>query len=150
MDSLLQSAKAYIISLMSHAGQSRTDDQQEPAIVENVVANMQKPAGSPPQKRFKFLAKKLTTPVTTEASLLTPDMELASYIVEYQAGKITTSGLEFWQQKQLVYSLLAPLALDLIFLPATEVYSERVFPCVATSVYKSRIDCQEILNAESS
>ena len=30
-----------------------------------------------------------------------PDMEVASYIAEYQAGKIT-SGLEFWQQKQLV------------------------------------------------
>ena len=70
--------------------------------VENVVANLQEPAGPPPQKRFKFLAKKPTTPVTNEASLLIPDMGLASYIVEYQAGKITTSGvsgLEFWQQK---------------------------------------------------
>ena len=56
---------------------------------------MQESAGPHPQKRFKFLANKVTTPVTTYASLLMPDMELASYIAEYLAGKITTSGLEF-------------------------------------------------------
>ena len=127
IDSLLLSAKAYIISLVSHAGPSRTDDQQEPMIVANVAANMQEPARPPPQKLFKFLAKKLTTPVNTEASLLMPDMELVSYIAEYQAGKIRTSGFEFWQQKQLVYYVLAPLALDLISMPASEAYSERVF-----------------------
>ena len=54
-------------------------------------------------------------------------MELASYIAEYQAGKITTSGLEFWQQKQLVYPVLVPLTLDLISVSASEAYSERVF-----------------------
>ena len=79
-----------------------------------------------PQKRFKFLAKKFTTHVTTEASLLMPHMELASYIAEYQAGKITTK-LEFWQQKQLVYPVLASLALVLISMPAADVHSERVF-----------------------
>ena len=88
---------------------------------------MQEQAGLLPQKRFKFLAKKFTTPVTTEAALLMPDMELASYIAEYQAVKITTSGLEFWQQKQLVHPVLASLALDLISMPASEVHSERVF-----------------------
>ena len=85
------------------------------------------PAGSLPQKRFKFLAKKLTTPITTEVSLLMPDMELASYIAEYQAGKITTSELEFWQQKQLIYPVLASLAIVLISMPVSDVYSERVF-----------------------
>ena len=88
---------------------------------------MQEQAGPQPQKRIKFLAKKLTTPVTTTASLLMPDMELAGYIAEYQAGKITTSGLEFWQQKQLIYPVLAPLALVLISMPASEVHSESVF-----------------------
>ena len=107
---------------------------------------MQDPAGPLLQKWFKFLAKKLTTPVTTDAALLMPDMKLASYIAEYQAGKIT-SGLEFWQQKQLVYPVWAPLALVLISMPASEVHSERVLACVATSVHRSGIDCQEILNA---
>ena len=88
---------------------------------------MQEPAGPLPEKRFKLLAKKLTTPVTSKAALLLPDMKLASYIAQYQAGKITTSGLEFWQQKQLVYPVLAPLALVLISMPASEVHSERVF-----------------------
>ena len=88
---------------------------------------MQEQAGPLPQKRFKFLAKKLTIPVTTEDSLVTPDMKLASYIAEYQAGNITTSELEFWQQKQLVYPVLTPLALVLISMPASEVHSERVF-----------------------
>ena len=88
---------------------------------------MQEPALPPSQKRFKFQAKKLTTPVITEASLLIPDMKPASYIAEYQAGKITTSGLEFWQQKQLVYPVLAPLAQVFISIPASDVYSERVF-----------------------
>ena len=87
---------------------------------------MQEPARPQPRKRFKFLAKKLTTPVTTEASLLIPDMKLASYIAEYQAGKITTSGLEFWQQKQLVYPVLAQLALVLISMPASKFHSVRV------------------------
>ena len=66
MDSLLQSAKAYIIGLVSHAGQSRTDEQQEPAFVENVVAYMQEPAGPSPQQQFKFLANNLTTSVSTQ------------------------------------------------------------------------------------
>ena len=88
---------------------------------------MQEPAVPLPQKRFKFLAKKLTTPVTTEAASLMPDMKLASYIAEYQAVNITTSGLEFWQQEQLVYPILAPLALVFISMPASEVHSERVF-----------------------
>ena len=74
-----------------------------------------------------IVAKKLTTPVTIEVVLLMPDMELASYIAEYQAGKITTSELEFWQQKQLVYPVVATLALVLISMPASEVHSERVF-----------------------
>ena len=56
-----------------------------------------------------------------------PDMELASYIAEYQAGKITTSGLEFWQQKQLIYPVLASLAIVLIIMLASDVHSERVF-----------------------
>ena len=85
---------------------------------------MQEPVGPPPQKRFQFLAKILTTPVTTDASLLMPDMELASFIAKYQAGKITTSGFEFWQQKQLIYPVLAPLALVLISMPASDVHSE--------------------------
>ena len=85
---------------------------------------MHEPAGPQPQKRFKFPAKKLKTPVATDASLLMPDMELVSYIAEYQAGKITTSELEFWQQKQLIYPILAPLALVLISMPASDVYSE--------------------------
>ena len=38
-----------------------------------------------------------------------------------------TSGLEFWQQKQLVYPILAPLTLDLISMPASDASSERVF-----------------------
>ena len=79
--------------------------------IENVVANMHEPAGLPPQKQFKFLAKKLTTHINTEASLLIQDMGLASYIAEYQAGKIMTSELEFWQQKQLVYPALSPCQL---------------------------------------
>ena len=56
-----------------------------------------------------------------------PNMELASYIAEYQAGKIMTSGLEFWKQKQLVYPVLAQLALVIISMPASEVHSERLF-----------------------
>ena len=88
---------------------------------------MQEPAGPQPQKRFTFLAKKLTISATTEVSLLMPDMELASYIAEYQAGKITTSGLELWQQKQLIYPVLAPLALVLISMPASDVHSAKVF-----------------------
>ena len=77
-------------------------------------------------------------------------MELASYIAEYQAGKIMTSGLEFWQQKQLVYPVLATLALDLISMPASEAILKKFLACVATSVHRSGIDSQEILNAQSS
>ena len=55
-----------------------------------------------------------------------PDMKLASYIAEYQAGKIMTSGLEFWQQKQVIYPVLAPLALVLISMPASDGHSEKV------------------------
>ena len=108
---------------------------------------MQEPAGPQPQKRLKFLAKKLTTSVTTDASLLMPDMELASYIVKYPAGKITTNGLEFWQKMQLIYLVLAPLALVLISIQLQRSILKEFLVYVATSVHRSGIECQEILIA---
>ena len=76
-----------------------------------------------------------------------PDVKLASYIAEYQAGKITTSELEFWQQKQFVYPVLAPLALDLISMPDSDVHSERVFSLCGDFCAQKWFECQEILIA---
>jgi len=37
------------------------------------------------------------------------------------------NGLDFWIVNEMKYSLLAPLALDLLSAPASEAYVERVF-----------------------
>jgi len=52
--------------------------------------------------------------------------ELASYAVDGKKYR-GTDALDFWLKSEAKYSLLAPLAEDLIAAPASEAYVERVF-----------------------
>jgi hAT family C-terminal dimerisation region len=63
---------------------------------------------------------------------LTVDMELECYNAEIN-NQNTESGISFWQDshRQQSYSLLAPLALDLLAAPASQAYVERVFSVCA-------------------
>jgi hypothetical protein len=56
------------------------------------------------------------------------DVELERYIGDIK-NKIIDNGLTFWldMKNQMSYSLIAPLAMDLLALPASQAYVERVF-----------------------
>lgn len=92
----------------------------------------------PPLKCFKFLAKKLTVPAAAaaEAAVPTVDVQLANYLADVQSGSIRATeqsdkpgfqALYYWQRIQSTYPSVAPLALDVLSMPASEAYAERVF-----------------------
>lgn len=85
----------------------------------------------PALKRFKFLSEKLqqsntgitqaANSLTTSASLLN---QLEQYMTEVQNNPTEKDAITFWRGRHASYSLLAPLAEDLVASPA---YVERIF-----------------------
>ena len=56
-----------------------------------------------------------------------PLIELGRYVQQVQNLPGITSALDFWQQNKGSYSLIAPLAEDLVSAPASEAFVERIF-----------------------
>lgn len=86
-------------------------------------------------KRFKFLAEKMksTNPtgttnssnsVTTTTSILN---QLDQYLAEVRAEPADKDAITFWKGRHATYSLLAPLAEDLISSQALQAYVEIIF-----------------------
>jgi len=50
------------------------------------------------------------------------------------ADMAPTNATSFWKQKSTDYSLLAPVAEDFVFAPASQAYVELIFFCVMHSV----------------
>jgi hypothetical protein len=89
----------------------------------------------PAIKRFKFLAEKMMTTnptgvtnssnsVTTTTSILN---QLEQYLAEVQTEPADKDAITFWRARHATYSLLAPLAEDVIASPASQAYVERIF-----------------------
>ena len=79
--------------------------------------------------KFRFVAKRIqivdcASTATTQQS---PSIELPSYMADVQGMGIVMDSLQFWQQKKMIYPLLAPLAEDLVSAPASEAFVERIF-----------------------
>lgn len=87
----------------------------------------------PPIKRFKLLSQDTvnrsvnrTAASSTTGPRYTIEAELARYLSE-AAECETQTAVEFWQDRQRSYSMIGPLALDIVSCPASQAYVERVF-----------------------
>ena len=81
----------------------------------------------PPLKKWKYLAAKqrVVAPILTVPD--SAQSELTKYLIEIRNSPPVTNALVFWEQRRLVYPLLAPLAEDLICAPASQAFVERIF-----------------------
>ena len=89
-------------------------------------------------KRFKFLSIKIKVPSSAEAPASTAEVKQARYIAQVESGQSTAAfksdgprstslTILFWQPNETVYPSLTPLTQDLVSVPASEAYTERVF-----------------------
>ena len=89
----------------------------------------------PPFKRFKFLMQRIedTKAATSVVVIRGPYDELADYFLHYKdaAAAVGKDGnsISYWQSKttQNKFPFLVPLALDILNVPASEAYVERIF-----------------------
>jgi hypothetical protein len=93
---------------------------------------------SPAMKQFKLLSSRLLqSNVSSSISVDTPvDCtldQLNQYIREIQQSvyAVPNEPLTFWQNRQFTTPKLSTLAEDLISMPASQAYVERLFLCVA-------------------
>jgi len=64
--------------------------------------------------------------VTTAGRVPSAEAELDRYLLESSSYNVESS-LGFWLDRLNAYPMLAPLALDLVSVPASQAYVERVF-----------------------
>jgi len=137
MASLLLCAKDYIVRQVHAPSRHKPSDHQSVQL-DDTDTSVEDHFIPPTMKRFKFLSKKIKVPSSAEASAPTAEVELARYIAQVESGQSTSAfksdgpcstslTILFWQQNETVYPSLTPLALDLVSMPASEAYAERVF-----------------------
>ena len=81
-------------------------------------------------KRFKRLSQdtwnRSVSQVATASRVPSAEAELDRYLLESSSYNVESS-LGFWLDRLNAYPMLAPLALDLVSVPASQAYVERVF-----------------------
>jgi len=90
---------------------------------------------TPALKRFKFLPEKLQqsesaddrSQSSSSSTCATMHAKIDQYLHELLASLPEEDAITFWRRLQAAYSLLAPLAQDLVAAPAPQAYVERVF-----------------------
>ena len=117
--------------------QSQQAEQSDTGATELEIENDS--AVAPGLLRFKHLAKKFKFDSNSErrqpstgASCSTSDVkliqtEIERYLSEISSGPTDIDALSFWSSRRSSYSLLAPLAEDLIASPASQAFVERIF-----------------------
>jgi len=89
---------------------------------------------TPALKRFKFLPEKLQqsgsaddrSQSSSSSTCATMHAQIGQYLHELLVSLPEEDTITFWRRRQAAYSLLAPLAQDLVAAPA-QAYVERVF-----------------------
>lgn len=117
---LLNATKAFIVSLGGEPSGAQTTGPAADNTTSTALG------------RFKFLAAKLQSRAALSSSGGTDSNEtlvgqLSRYLAESAGTQDTAPAAEFWLNRVSSYSLLAPIALDLITAPASQAFVERIF-----------------------
>jgi hAT family C-terminal dimerisation region len=137
LNRLFLCAKDYIVRQVRAPSRHRPSDHQSVQL-DDTDTSVEDQSIPLPIKRFKFLSKNIKVPSSAEISASTDEVELVRYKTQVESGKSTSAfksdgpcstslTILFWQQNETVYPSLTPLALDLVSMPASEAYAERVF-----------------------
>ncbi|XP_028668322.1 E3 SUMO-protein ligase ZBED1-like [Erpetoichthys calabaricus] len=118
MSAVRSAAKDYVVSeVLRHSASSSADNHD--AVTESIT---------PALRRFPFLSTKLAQASSRSPALgVSVQDQLDQYLVEVQHFPGTLTALQYWQQKSPTYSLLAPVAEDLVCAPASQAFIERLF-----------------------
>lgn len=124
---LLKKAEDYITYSVTPRirEEERTDDEKE----ENGQAENAETAPLPKRPRFTFFnPNRPERPRAPRASIRQEIQKYKDALYQCRADNDQQSGIEFWSsQSGTVFELLKPLALDLLAIPASQAFAERVF-----------------------
>ncbi|MGH0134664.1 UNVERIFIED_CONTAM: hypothetical protein FKN15_055603 [Acipenser sinensis] len=133
MERLMKAARSCVLQHAAHYSSSSVSQQQMSSV--NPQCATSATAEGTVLKRFKFLASKVGAELTPTSGNTTGNAgsahtELSTYISEMKQGKVcceTETPSKFWQNKEIVYPRLAPVAEDLLAVPASQAFVERIF-----------------------
>jgi hypothetical protein len=144
--SLLEASKSYIMSTVLSLHDALDHQSTGETVTLSTSGSTETDNTLPPAlKRFRFLAEKLTTPAlageaghqqsgSTSRSAKHDILmgQLNSYVADlklqsHTSGGFVSGSFYYWQERINVYSLLAPIAQDLVAAPASQAYVERIF-----------------------
>ncbi|XP_056323703.1 zinc finger BED domain-containing protein 4-like [Danio aesculapii] len=117
---LLKQAEDYVVKCTKQEGQSENDEEE---VIEEPEA-----APSSKQPVFRFLSKCRTTRPKQKTFTSSIRQQIIKYKEELSHPITEDTGTDFWLGKcDSVYHSLKPFALDLLAMPASQAFAERVF-----------------------
>jgi len=119
MESLLAAAKKWILSI--HTVQQSTVTVSDQLVCHSVESETPEP---PLMKKFKYLAQRMSALQAQSGTdtLTNMKMEIGRYIAECRMLQSEEQVLDFWMAREQVYTLLTPVAEDIVSAPASEAY----------------------------
>lgn len=123
---LLKQAEDYVVKFTSPHTQQ--EDQSEDDAEEKVIEEPEA-ATSSKQPVFRFLSKcRTTTPKQQKTSTTSIRQQIIKYKEQLSHPITEDTGTDFWLEKSdSFYHSLKPFALDLLAMPASQAFAERVF-----------------------
>ncbi|KAJ4940897.1 hypothetical protein JOQ06_027188 [Pogonophryne albipinna] len=105
--------------------EEQVSENEEEEIVDTVAPET---THCPKRPRFRFFSpSRPSRPRTSEASSIWQEIKKYKEGLSH-AANTEESGMEFWiSQSSTAFTLLKPLALDLLAMPASQAFAERVF-----------------------
>ncbi|XP_028309097.1 zinc finger BED domain-containing protein 4-like isoform X1 [Gouania willdenowi] len=123
---LLKQAEDYVVKCTFPHTRQEVDQSEEDA--EEEVIEEPEAAPSSKQPVFRFLSKCRTTRLKQKTSTTSIRQQIIKYKEELSHPITEDTGTDFWLEKSdSFYHSLKPLALDLLAMPASQAFAERVF-----------------------
>ncbi|XP_041960097.1 zinc finger BED domain-containing protein 4-like isoform X1 [Alosa sapidissima] len=122
LQELSKRAEDYIAQMASPLQEEQCDDNEQggDSSTEGEEATAKRP-------RFRFLLKTRARPSRRNRSKLSVRQEIWNFKEQLSGPIDEDSAFEFWAAQGSAYQILKPLALDLLAMPASQAFSERVF-----------------------
>lgn len=123
---LLKQAEEYVVkSILPH---TQHEDQSEDDAEEENIEEPEAAPSSSKQPVFRFLSKCRTTRPRLRTSTTSIRQQIRKYKEELSQPITEDTGTDFWLAKSdTFYHRLKPFALDLLAMPASQAFAERVF-----------------------
>ncbi|KAK7912336.1 hypothetical protein WMY93_012547 [Mugilogobius chulae] len=123
---ILKQAEEYVVQCSWNQAPEDEPEDEEVQVTEPQL-DQTPPSSTSKQPVFRFLSKCRTTP-KQKPSMCSIKQQIWKYKEELSQPITCETGTEFWKGKcDTLYHSLKPLALDLLAMPASQAFAERVF-----------------------